>query len=206
MPKTQIDIWSDDLINNRENIFKRIESRRKDLQKYFFIKKEYKKDRIENHLQFQKKYKKFYAMYSAGLTEEFFKIYFSILDKKEKSLKKILLELYDIPRRNGSKAIQFSFATKLLHTINNNLPIYDKFVGKFFGLSVRGRTKEDRIKSCLQNYSQLKKYYEGLVGSSYSDIVLFRQKFKCHENLISDVKILDFMIWAKGQLKNKQPR
>ena len=142
-------------------------------------------------------------MYIAGLTLEFFEEYFKILSSKEMDLKKILNKLYEILRRNKTKAVHFSFASKLLHTIDNSLPIYDLLVGKAFDLKVEGQDKVAKINSCIEVYGKLKLYYRELLGDDrIKKIILdFRKEFDCNVKKISNAKILDFLIWANGQVK-----
>jgi len=189
--------------DDKEMIFSKLSSRTKDIERYFYIKKQYRKGNIQNNPEFQRVYKKFYAMNAAGLTPEFLKEYFRILSNKEINLKKILKKLYKIPRRRGDRAVHFSFSTKLLHTINNDLPIYDKLVGKFLNLKIIGKNKIDRINSCNEAYGKLKRLYNELINNrKIKKIILeFREKFNCGKEKISDTKILDFVIWAKGQLE-----
>jgi len=201
--KIKIDFLINSVENNKKRIFSKIKSRIKDLERYFYIKKEYKNGNIKNNLEFQKTYKKFYVM--RFLTQRFFKEYFIILSNRETDLRKILDRLYIIPRKNGTKAVHFSFVTKLLHTENNNLPIYDSLVGKAFGLRVTGKTKKDKIDSCVEIYDKLKWYYKKLLNSRRVKgiILAFRRNFNCDKKKISDTKVLDFIIWANGQLKKK---
>jgi len=199
--KIKIDFLIDNIVNSKERIFLKIKSRIKDLERYFFIEKEYKKGNIKDNLKFQKTYRKFYVM--RFLTQRFLKEYFIILSNKETNLRKILNRLYEIPIGKGIKAIHFSFTTKLLHTVNNNLPIYDSLVGKFFDLKVSGSSKKDKINSRVEVYDKLRKYYKDLLNNKRIKkiILTFRRKFNCNKGKISDTKILDFIIWAKGQLK-----
>ena len=192
-----------ELINNKKKIFSKLKSRFNDVERYFFIKKEFQKGDILNNPEFQKVYKKFYVMYIAGLTLEFFEEYFKILSSKEMDLKKILNKLYEILRRNKTKAVHFSFASKLLHTIDNSLPIYDLLVGKAFDLKVEGQDKVAKINSCIEVYGKLKLYYRELLGDDrIKKIILdFRKEFDCNVKKISNAKILDFLIWANGQVK-----
>jgi len=199
--KIKIDFLINSIKNHKKRIFSKINSRIRDLERYFYIKKEYEKGNVKNNLEFQKTYKKFYVM--RFLVQRFFKEYFIILSNRETDLRKILDILYTIPRKNGTKAIHFSFVTKLLHTKNNDLPIYDSLVGEAFGLKVIGHNKEDKINSCIKIYDKLKRYYKKLLTNErIKKIILdFRKNFNCGKEKISDTKVLDFIIWSKGQLE-----
>jgi len=200
--ENMMDFLINELIDNKGKIFSKLKSRRNDVERYFYIKKEFQKGDILNNLEFQRVYKKFYVMYMGGLTQKFFEEYFKILSSRETDLKKILNKLYEIPRKNKTKAVHFSFVTKLLHTINNSLPIYDSLVGRAFGLKIEGQDKDARINSCLEVYEKLNLYYKELLSNDKIKKIIsdFRKKFDCDNKKISDTKILDFLIWANGQL------
>jgi hypothetical protein len=123
--------------SNFQQIVDMFNQRSKDIEKYIKIKNEYDKGcNTENNSEFQNLYKNFYVMRIAGLTEEYFDKYFQILNKrtfnKREDLFDLLIEMDGIKTRRGHNSLQFSFATKLLHTANNDLPIYDKHVQNFF--------------------------------------------------------------------------
>ena len=200
--KINIKLFVDSIFRNKKKIFQRLESRIKDLERYFYIKSEYKRGNIKNNLGFQCVYRQLYGMNTASLTDDFFKEYFELLAYKETDLKIILSKLFKIPRRDGANAVQFVFATKLLHTIDNNLPIYDSLVGEEFELEVDGENTNDRIDSCIKTHDKLKQYHKELLNNKIiKNIILsFRVEFNCDKKKISDAKVLDFLIWAKGQI------
>jgi hypothetical protein len=83
---------------------------------------------------YQQLYKGFWGMNRAQLSSGFYTTYFEFLrTRKLPTLESLCRELYDSSaRRNGTRALQFSFATKLLHTLDPRLPIYDSKVARFF--------------------------------------------------------------------------
>jgi hypothetical protein len=78
-------------------------------------------------------------------------------------------------------------------------------VGKAFGLKVKGQHKDAKINSCIKIYEKLKLYYKELLSNDkIKKIILdFRKEFGCNSKKLSDTKILDFLIWANEQLRNK---
>ena len=117
----------------------------------------------------------------------------------------ILRELHEIPTKRNLKTIQFSFATKLLHTIDNHLPIYDAEASRILGVRVSGKTKDEKIKSCIGTYKKMKSIYLEILNDKeiLKLIKKFKEKFKLKENEITNEKILDFIIWSLGKLNNK---
>ena len=90
---------------------------------------------VENKL-FQFVFRSFYRLDNAGLTDEFKKKYFELLENSrgnEPNITTICEELYCIKNRKGLNSLQFSFATKLANTVNPKLPIYDSEVAKMYG-------------------------------------------------------------------------
>lgn len=98
----------------------------------------------------------------------------------------------------------FSYATKVLHTIDTSRPIYDSRVAVFFDLGNRKdnltyTTLHDRYTNNAENLRVLATSYEEIIGNdicrnmiSYgNDDFTPRQALK-----ISEVKKIDFMIWA----------
>lgn len=81
---------------------------------------------------YQRRYKTFWAMNRAS--PGFCSKYFELLAMgTTPHLAPLLQELEDASmRRNGTPTVQFSFATKLLHTRNAQLPIYDSRVARFY--------------------------------------------------------------------------
>lgn len=193
-----------EIIDNKNEILSNL--KQKDIDKYCYIKNRFEDSSILNDLKFQSIFKQFYIMNSAGLSEEWKTYFFKLLSDKQYDLKYILSELYEIPRRDGKRSVQFSFSTKLLHTINNTDPIYDKLVGVIINKKVTGLTKEEKIQSCLGIYNFLRDLYSDLIKDKQIRSVIdeFRSKFNVGCQDVSDVKVLDFMIWSLGDIKEKQ--
>lgn len=190
-----------EITENKNNILSNL--KQKDINTYCFLKKKLAKGDILKDPEFQSKFKRFYIMNSAGLSSEWKKRFFELLSDKQNNLEYILLELYKIPRLNKTYAVQFSFTTKLLHTINNKKPIYDKMVAMVINKEVSGSNKDEKIQSCIEIYKFLEKLYLKLTDNNKIKKVIseFRSKFNVGRKDISDVKVLDFIIWSLGKLK-----
>ena len=170
---------------------------------YLFLKNEYIKGNILNNFVFQFVFRSYYKLDGAGLSDKIKNHFFKLLSDKQTNLETILTELYAIPTLRNRNTIQFSFATKLLHTINNDLPIFDSEVGKIFNIGVSGVGRDARTASCVKIYDSLKIYYIELKKEEKirEIIIKLRQKFNVNAEKVSDTKILDFIIWSLGKLK-----
>lgn len=175
-----------------------------DIAVYIFIKNEYDKGDILNNFVFQYVFKSWYRIDKAGWSNEMKNCFFKLLSEKQIDLKIILSKIYEIPTLRGRNTIQFVFATKLLHTIDNEYPIFDSMVSEVTEKKVNGNNKNEKINSCIEIQNYLKELYNEKLktdGEVKKVISEFRSKFeKVDSEKISDIKILDFIIWSLAQL------
>ena len=190
----------------RDEIISNINSESVDV--YLWLKNEYGKGNVNKNLVFQFTFRSYYRLDSAGLTEKQKGRFFELMTDKKVNLEKILEELYKLPTLREKKTIQFSFATKLLHTINNNKPIFDSEVAAIIHRKVSGNNKKSKIESCREIYSFLEDLYFILVKEKKIKKVIskFRSRFDIAQNQITDIKILDFIIWSLGRLERNKVR
>ncbi|KAF2518847.1 hypothetical protein E0W68_06215 [Flavobacterium salilacus subsp. salilacus] len=193
-----IEINSEDIINNID-----IES----ISVYSFIKERFISSNIIDDYIFQFVYKSYYRIENAGLTPDFKKRYFEILKElqntKNFEIEKTISDLYRIKNRKNQFSVQFSFTTKLLNTINENLPIYDSEVAKVFSFSQPySRPYNQKIEIYLNQYSQINDAYKRIIEENllYNVVKKFDSKFT--NNNIGAIKKLDFIFWSTGKIKN----
>ena len=191
-----------EIVKRQQEIFSNISL--ESVSVYIFLKNEYKKGNIIKNTLFQFVFRSYYRLDNAGLGDDLKKKYFELMASKQTDLKKILLELYKVLTAKKVNTVQFSFATKLLHTLDNELPIFDAEVSRVFHKSVSGKNKEQKIESCLKiNQFLIDSYSEILKDDQIKNVIKkFRSKFNIEGmNKISDTKILDFIVWSLGKLK-----
>lgn len=112
----------------------------------------------------QDDFKSFYGLNAAHLCDNFLAEYFNILNSKtvngveivkdaENAAKDALLivdYLETIPSNSkGQHKVQFSFATKLLHTINQNCPIYDNRLADLYFFPYIGNCTKVKKTFCV---------------------------------------------------------
>ena len=173
---------------------------------YSFLKNEYAKENIRNNLVFHFVFRSYYGLDNAGLSDGIKSHFFELLAEKQTNLGLILSKLYEIPRLQDDNSIQFSFATKLLHTIDNDKPIFDSNVEKSTNIKLRGSDRDTKIRSRIEAYDSLEKLYAKLKEDDKTKKLIskFRLKFKVDEEKISDTKVLDFIMWSLGKLKKEK--
>ena len=175
---------------------------------YFLIKEKYLSNNIDD--QFERVFCGFYIMNGArGLTKQQKKEFFKLLSLRENDLEKILKLLYKVPGYKNSHRIFLSFGTKLLHTINEKLPIYDGNIS--YVLELPSQTYpalfEEKIKNRIDIYKKLKEKFDILLADVEirNFITSIRQELQNKAELdqfiwqnkyISDTKLLDSLLWV----------
>lgn len=175
---------------------------------YSFIQSEYSQGKILENYVFQFVFRRFYGLDNAGLSEKMKSHFFELLAEKQTSLETILSNLYEIQRKKGDNSMQFSFATKLLHTIDNNKPIFDKEIESLTYSKPKRADKNTQIQSYIQLYNDLERLNSELLKTEIiTNVILkFRLKFRDYNDQISDVKALDFIMWSLGKIKEKEKK
>jgi len=199
----------EEINNNASRIVANIEQESVDV--YIFLKDQFLESNVSENYLFQFVFRSFYRLDMARLTAQFKKTFFEIMESnrnsKEFDIKGIVGELYKIPNARGSKSLQFSFTTKLMSTIDNNLPMYDSKVAGMYGFKAPYNYKpfEKRLTEYIDFYTQLKESYQKILKDDSLSIATseFYEKISNAESL-SKIKILDFIIWSAGKLKAKR--
>ncbi len=147
---------------------------------------------LENNMEFRHTFTKFYKLNLRRNSEEWTDKYFALMQEyrlKDCSYKDILLEL-----NKFSDAVEASFASKLLHTINPTFPILDSKVLGALGFKVYHPYKTDK---CLRIYDEICSWYAEFLKSDICSqyLALFD---KCFPNYtwITNIKKIDFFMWG----------
>lgn len=151
--------------------------------------------------EYQKSYKHYWGMNPARLSNKFHETYFELLLPTYNNLDliEVVNRLYEVTSNEiGAKSFQVSFTTKLLHMKNRNLPIIDKYISEFFGLGKYYEISDatEKTKTIITDYSFLKKEYSRILSEKLLDQTIAEVKKLENVNQISDIKIIDSIIWA----------
>lgn len=158
--------------------------------------KDYNNMKDDDKYFFKKLYYNFYLK-SRRRKLEYWGAYFDLLDitKKGDRFEDVIRKIFE-----KYKTYEFSFATKLLHTKDSDMPIYDSKVYHYLKgeiplkwQNVGVGKKVEQIKEDYQNLVDwYKKFQESDEGKKW--IVWFEKEFP--NNGILDVKKIDFIIFA----------
>ena len=175
---------------------------------YYQIKEEYLNKPISD--EFKNVFAIFYILNGPnGLNNKQKNKFFELLETRETSLPKILAGLYEIPGYQGFHSLFLSFGTKLLHTLDNSLPIYDRNIASLLELPTQEpyESLEEGSKNRVYIYNELKNDFTILLDNQEikSCLVNFRKHliqatdidgFEWKDGLLSETKLLDSVLWA----------
>lgn len=150
---------------------------------------------------FQSRFRLFWRMNAARLGDTYCNHYFELLSDLSDvaDLEDLVRELYKVPVNNkGTKALQFSFSTKLLHMHDPHLPIYDKQVAAFYFYSAPSSRSafDSRLTSLMRFHNFLQNEYARIADEHLlsESIHLFRSRLE--PRFFTDEKVIDSLIWA----------
>jgi hypothetical protein len=165
---------------------------------------------------YQKRYRRFWAMNAAQLSPEFYATYFNTLVaamSRPPTLSSVAQTLHAASaRQNGQKSLQFSFATKLFHMTNQRSPIYDSQVAAFYFFQEpsAGADLQQRIDGLMAFYSFLSEEYARVLKKGFLATAIQQFRLRLKPQRFTDEKIVDSLVWAfvallrKGALPKRQ--
>ena len=153
---------------------------------------------------------RFYNLDNAHLTDEFKARFFEILfagdvaANGKPAFSRILNELYEIRRKQGDRAMQFSFVSKLVGIHHECSPIYDQHVLRFFrGKPPTAREGNSfRINWFTNFLDDVADSYVAWAADERMRPVV--EKLKARDarlRELDDVRLLDFLVWKAGNQK-----
>lgn len=99
---------------------------------------------------------------------------------------------------NETGFIEASFASKLLATINPNMPIWDKNVLNYFKIKFYDKKTTNKIDLSIKVYDDLCIEYKKMLEDQQVLDEIKRLKGLIENYSITNTKILDFIIWTLG--------
>lgn len=157
---------------------------------------------VSTNVAFQCVFQVFYRMLCRS--QEWIENYFVLFQRAREgnlSLDEVLKRMY---LQEGRAEI--SFASKMLATINPNVPIYDSNVlhvlhrCKLVNKKELTKSGEERLEEALSLYRQIEDFYAALEeGLRVKWCNIFDDNFPDYTS-ISEVKKIDFILWRQGAL------
>ena len=167
------------------------ESKKRGVEKYADIMKSFPSINVATDKAFQKKFNGFYRV---RRNEEWQSYYYSIMEQGktcELSFEQVLRELYI---KTGK--VEASFVSKLLHTLDNELPIWDKYVLQNLELKMPTCQGEKKIELTVRIYQEIIVWYKNaLSATEVNQKLLEFDTFFPEYKWFSKTKKLDFLLW-----------
>ncbi|WP_128330116.1 hypothetical protein [Apibacter sp. HY039] len=180
----------------------------KNIEIYRFLKYQFRTTDVkENFSLFQRYYCEYYGLNKIGLTWEFKKENFSILEeyknKKDFNFSDVLQRLYVIPNVKGQNTFQFSLTTRMLNMLDKDMLIYTNEVIKMFGFSrpSSALSFNKKFEAYMSQYEIVKDTYNEILNKNRlpKASLYFERKFKSYK--VGKINKLNFIFQFAGKLK-----
>lgn len=161
------------------------------LNKYISIMDKVNNVDVSKNTDFQRAFNGFYRIRQRK--QEFYEKYYTFMESSKANsptFENTLLYLY-----NEFGRIEPSFSSKLVATINPNLPIWDSVVLKNLNLRPPQYYSKNRVEKTIDIYNKIIEWYDNFMVTSQGKkiIQLFKETYP--ESNITDIKKIDLVLW-----------
>lgn len=137
----------------------------------------------------------FNAFYRVRRNAEWRKAYYNLFEESKErnpSFEDIIRTMYE-----ATGNIEASFSSKMLATINADMPIWDRYVVQNLCLDLKGKTKEAQLDCAVGLYKQMVGWYRRFLETENGkDCIAEFDKTLPGYTWMSDVKKIDFYLWS----------
>ena len=195
---------------------------KKKITEYQDVMHYYKSTNFAIDCEFAKAFDAFYRVRrNKDWREVFFKLFAEVKNEPVmQDFKTILAELHsrlaELNKQSSSKkvvrsTIEASFVSKMLHTVNPDMPIWDSIVLSKLGyakevqpykmkdLSDEERLNKERLNKCEKVYNELKRWYEAEEATALEK--QFDIDYPEYKTKIERTKKIDFVLWGTNYEK-----
>ena len=173
--------------------FERLKKKRKSMCTYLEIMS--MRDCLDD-LAFQRKYTGFYRVRrNEKWKNEYFRLMSDFQNRGNFSFENILLRLF-----KASGQVEASFASKMLATINPEMPIWDRNVLRSLHLQLKGKNQEEKLSNAVVLYDRICRWYDGFLQTEDANnlLSLFDREFSEFVSM-TPIKKIDFILWASQE-------
>lgn len=189
-----------EILRNQAAIIKKITPQM--LNTYHWLQDNLRQRNIAVDEEYRKKFVGYYRMrfVSQPYRDRFFSLFETIKNDTELSFANTARELFQVDGKH-----EFSFISKMLHTIDPNRPIYDNQVALALRLhQAYRRNLEDKLRQDEMILRQIAEAYRHLEASAEMANILAAFDQIVPERSMSMAKKLDFLLWALGGIKKRK--
>jgi hypothetical protein len=160
------------------------------LDKYQRLQTEVRNSNVKNNRDFQRRFNAFYRVRRNKVWQE---VFYNLLESNKNrsvTFEDILNNLYQKTHR-----VEASFASKLVGTINPEMPIIDKVVYSNLGLKLPHAKTENRQKVICVQYESLRQEFLTFLKTENGKYLVRRFSNEYPKAKITEVKMLDLVLW-----------
>lgn len=163
------------------------------LEKYQYIMERFRKVDVSEDTEFQGVYRDFYQM-RRFYSDEFARKYFRLMEQL-KEMDAVTFKMVFERVKHIQCTYEISFSSKMAHTFNPQMPIWDKIVATdHFGF--RSPTgSNDREQKMVGRFEEYSGKFRGYMKSREGQMVIGMFDKIFPDSGISDVKKIDFILW-----------
>jgi hypothetical protein len=162
------------------------------LNKYLHIMNSFDSCDVSNNVEFQKSFNGFYRIRQRR--PKFYKCYYDYMEQhKNTSLafEDVVTYFY-----NSLNRIESSFSSKLLATVNPNMPVWDSIVLNNLELKPPAYYKTNRLQNIIELYSHIVNWYTEYLETQNSTDVLKVFDDIYPNTKLTHVKKIDLVLWS----------
>ena len=165
--------------------------KKRGIEKYAEITRTFSFANVMTDKGFQRKFNGFYRV---RRNSDWQKVYYDIMERgktTEVNFESVIKEIYIKTGR-----VEASFTSKLIHTLNNDMPIWDQYVLKNLNLKMPICKGERKIQSAIHLYQQIVQWYNQALSTNEiaRKTIEFDEVFPEYR-WFSKTKKLDFLLW-----------
>ena len=161
------------------------------LKKYYLIQEKFNNVNIQKDFIFQKKFNGFYKVRrDAKWRESFYDIFENSINTACTDFKTVLEQIHERTNR-----VEASFTSKLIATINPNLPVLDKFVLDNTNLKLPYSGDKNRLNKIVKTYNELIEKFDNFKKTENGKylVLKFQKEFPSYK--ITETKMIDLVLW-----------
>lgn len=159
------------------------------IQKYNWIMTRVRESDVSSDPFFQKTFNGFYRIRQRPAS--FYQCFYQYLEEN-KNNRQLTFENVVSHFYQETSVIYASFSSKLLATVNPNMPVWDKFVLQNLGLRAPYYYEKERLHKTILLYQKICDWYH--TEDAAEKLIQFNLRFPNVD--ITDVKKIDLMLWA----------
>ena len=178
---------------NESHIIDCVNKAKNGIEKYRNIQNTFRSTDVSVNIEFQTRFNHFYRVRQKN--KNWYSYYYCLMeDLKRKSspdFQYIIKSLFE----NGS-SLEASFSSKMLATLNTDMPVWDKFVLNNLKIKPPSYNHKERMALTIHAYSKICNWYKEYVHTEKGRMIIsiFNDQISNY-NEFSNTKKIDFVLW-----------